>query len=119
MTDELKDYIVLEVKKLISAPSVCKQAKEVSLAWLNGLNTSDEKKLTIELVNELKEDLESIDDLLEFTRSPLIVKLFGKEKAKIFAEHAEELKKSGAKYCDCPACVACNNILKHEKELLS
>ena len=34
------------------------------------------------------------------------------------AGHAQEIKKNGAKYCDCPACTACAAILAKKAELL-
>ena len=71
-----------------------------------------------ELLKELEEDIEPIDDLVAFTESDTAVRLFGEERAKQFAVHARELKASGAKYCDCPACAACAAILEKKGELL-
>ena len=39
--------------------------------------------------------------------------------AKKFAAHADELKASGAKYCDCGACKPGQEILAHKAELLA
>ena len=111
MDKNTSDYVIEQAHALIAAPSCCKEAREAAEKWLKAVGTPDEEAETERFVKELKEDIEGIDDLLKFTSSPLAVQIFGEEKAKGFRDHAEELKKSGAKYCDCPACSACANIL--------
>ena len=37
--------------------------------------------------------------------------------AKNVLAHAEEIKKNGAKFCDCPACTACAAIIAKKAEL--
>ena len=45
-------------------------------------------------------------------------RLIGEAKAKEVLAHAKAIKAAGAKYCDCPACAACEAILKHKEELI-
>ena len=45
-------------------------------------------------------------------------KVFG-DAAKGVLAHAEEIKAAGAKYCDCPACAACEAILAKKEEILA
>ena len=59
-----------------------------------------------------------IDGLIGFAASDMGAKVFGEEKAKEVLAHAEAIKAAGAKYCDCPACAACEAILKHKEELI-
>lgn len=106
-----------ETEKLIAAGSVCKEAKAAAEKWLLSLGTENEKAETSSYIKELEKDLNTTEDLLEFVNSPLCTKLFG-DKAAGFKAHAEELKRSGAKYCDCPACTACANILALKEDLL-
>ena len=115
---EVLDYVVKETNALINAGSCCKEAKEAAEKWLKAIGTPDEAAETERYIKELEEDIEGIDDLVAFASSPLATQIFGEEKAKAFLAHAEELKKSGAKYCDCPACTACANILSKKTELL-
>lgn len=115
---EVLDYVVKETNALINAGSTCKEAKEAAEKWLKAVGTENEAAETERYIKELEEDIEGIDDLIAFASSPLAVKIFGEEKAKAFLAHAEELKASGAKYCDCPACTACANILSKKSELL-
>lgn len=44
--------------------------------------------------------------------------VFGADDAKKILAHAEEIKASGAKYCDCPACAACEALLNKKAEIL-
>lgn len=66
----------------------------------------------------LEEDIMPIDGLIGFAASDMGAKVFGEEKAKEVLAHAEAIKAAGAKYCDCPACAACEAILKHKAELI-
>lgn len=118
MDKKILEKVVKETEALIAAGSVCKEAKEAATRWLKAVGTSEEKEETVRYVKELEEDLESIEDLLAFTSSPLCEQLFGKERAELFRKHAEELKNSGATHCDCPACTACANILALKDEIL-
>ena len=65
-----------------------------------------------------KEDIMPIDGLIGFAASDIGAKVFGEEKAKEVLAHAKAIKAAGAKYCDCPACAACEAILKHKAELI-
>ena len=118
MKKEALNYVINETNALISAGPCCKEAKEAAEKWLKAVGTPDEAAETERYLKELEEDIEGIDDLIAFASSPLAVRIFGEEKAKGFLAHAKELKKKGAKYCDCPACTACANILSKKSELL-
>ncbi len=119
MNKEVLDYVINEANALIAAPSACKEVKDATQSWLSSLGTEREKEETVRFLNEVEEDIEPIDGLLAFASSPVAEKVFGKEGAVKFLEHAKELKASGAKYCDCPACKACENILSKKDELLA
>ena len=106
----MNDKIIEAVKALIAAPSCCAEAKAAAESWLNAVGTEKEEEETAKLVAELKEDIEPIDDLIAFASSPKCAEFFG-DKAAGFLAHAQELKASGAEYCDCPACAACAEIL--------
>lgn len=56
--------------------------------------------------------------LIGFAASDMGAKVFGEAKAKEVLAHAKAIKAAGAKYCDCPACAACEAILKHKEELI-
>ena len=56
-----------------------------------------------------------IDGLIGFAGSEAGAAVFGADKAKEVEAHAKEIKAAGAKYCDCPACAACEVILSKLK----
>ena len=108
---------VLEnVLKMIEAPSCYAGLKNKANTWMNSVNTKEEAVAAKALLEEIEADITGIDDLVAFAHSDKAKEIFG-DGAKAFAEHADELKKSGAKYCDCQACSAGLEILK-ERELI-
>ena len=107
-----------QAKNLIAAHACCQEAKDAANAWLCAVGTADEKEKAKALVAELEEDIMPIDGLIGFAASDMGAKVFGEEKAKEVLAHAEAIKAAGAKYCDCPACAACEAILKHKEELI-
>lgn len=60
-----------------------------------------------------------IDGLISFAGSDMGAQVFGADDAKRSWAHAEEIKASGAKYCDCPACAACEALLNKKAEIRS
>lgn len=70
------------------------------------------------MVAELEEDIMPIDGLIGFAASDMGCEGLRRGKAKEVLAHAEAIKAAGAKYCDCPACAACEAILKHKEELI-
>ncbi len=107
----MTEKIIAEVKALIGAPSCCPEAKQAAEDWLAAVGTEKEAEQTKKLIAELEADIMPIDGLVAFASSPKCAEIFG-EKAEGFLAHAKELKASDAKYCDCPACAACENILE-------
>ena len=68
-------------------------------------------------LKELEEDIMPIENLISFAESKEGAAYFGGDAANI-AAHAKEIKNNGGIYCDCPACAAAAEILKHKEELL-
>ena len=103
---------------LLQAPSACKEVKEAAQNYLDAAGTEKEADAATAYVKELEADIMPIDGLIGFAASDMGAKVFGEEKAKEVLAHAEAIKAAGAKYCDCPACAACEAILKHKEELI-
>lgn len=116
MTKELKDYMTEQVNALMNAFSCCAEAKAACKEWLEAVGTDKEAEATKKLVAEVEADIMPIDTLIAFAGSEAGTKVFG-DKAKDVLNHAEEIKKAGAKFCDCPACQACAAILAKKAEL--
>lgn len=106
-----------EVETLIAAPSCCKEAKEAGEAYLAAIGTDHQASAAKALVDELKEDVLGIYDLIAFSGSEEGKNVFGAEGAAAMKADAEKAKAAGEKYCTCPACQAGGKILDHVNEL--
>ena len=103
---------------LLAAPSACKEIKDAAQNYLNAVGTEKESEVAKAYVDELEADIMPIDGLIAFAGSDMGAKVFG-DAAKGVLAHAEEIKAAGAKYCDCPACAACEAILAKKDEILA
>ena len=112
MDQTVRDYVVEQTHRLMEAFSCSGEAKEAAQAWLAALGTDREAEETRKYVQELEEDLVTVDQLIAFAESDEGRQVFGAE-----AAHGREIKAAGAKYCDCPACAAAAAILE-KKDLL-
>lgn len=118
MSESGKNAVAEKVKELIAAPTCCKEGKEAGQNWLAAIGTAGEAEAAKRLIAELEADIVTVDGLIAFAGSEAGEKVFGTEKAKEVAAHAEEIKAAGAKYCDCPACAAVEAILEKKDQIL-
>ncbi len=114
-----KQTLIEKAKAMMTAPSCCPELKQATQAYLDALGTADEKIAAKNLIAEISEDITAIEDLVPFAHSEIAIQIFGAEGAKKFADHADELKASGAKYCDCGACAPALEILQNKEILLA
>ena len=114
-----KQTLIEKVKAMAAAPSCCPELKAAVAAYVAAVGTADEKVAAQNLIAEIEEDITPIDGLVAFAHSETAVKIFGAEGAQKFAAHADELKASGAKYCDCGACAPAREILDNKDVLLA
>ena len=98
---------------LLQAPSACKEVKEAAQNYLDAAGTEKEADAATAYVKELEADI-----MISFAGSDMGAQVFGADDAKKILAHAEEIKASGAKYCDCPACAACEALLNKKAEIL-
>ena len=118
MNKEVLDYVVEKTHELIDAPTCSSEAREAAKAWLDALGTDAEAAETKKYIDELEADIMPIDTLISFAESEGGSQCFGADAAKNIAAQAKEIKAAGAKYCDCPACVAVAAILEKKESLL-
>lgn len=114
-----KRTLVEKLKALAASPSCHPDLKQAVNNYFVAL--AAEQVAAKNLVAELEQDVVTVDGLLEFVHSPELLEYFkGNEAlAKIFADNAEALKTSGAKYCNCFACQVGLEILDNRDVLLS
>ena len=118
MEKALLDFVTAKTNDLLAAPSACQEVKAAATAWLAAVGTEKEAEETAKYIAELETDIMPIDGLIAFGQTELALQIFGAEGVKGLQAHAQELKDSGAKYCDCPACAACKAILDRKAEML-
>lgn len=118
MNKEVLDYVVEQTHVLINAHTCSSETKKAAQTWLEAIGTEKEASETKKYIDELEADIMPIDNLIGFAESDGGAQVFGAEKAKEVAAHAREIKAAGAKYCDCPACVAVAAILEKKEALL-
>ncbi len=106
-----KNEIIQTVKTMIAAPSCCQELKDAGQKWLDAVGTAGEPAAWNALLAEAREDICTIEHALAFFESEMGTKIFGAEKAKALAAHARDRIAKGAKWCDCPACAACEKLL--------
>lgn len=117
MDKKLLDFTIEKTNELINAFSCSSEAKAAAQSWLDSIGTENEASETLRYIEELEADIMPIDTLISFAESDAGQKVFGSNAPNV-AAHAKEIKASGAKYCDCPACAAAEAILEHKSELL-
>ena len=108
-----KTELVQTVKEMIAAQSCCQELKAAGENYLKAAGTPEEKAAGAALLQEIREDIATIDHVIEFFESPKALEIFGAEKANAIAAHAREVKAAGGKWCDCPACAAGLKILEN------
>ncbi len=113
-----KAEIRQKVQDLVNAPSCYAGLKAVAMEWLKAEGTEAEKEMSVKLVAELEDDVQTIDEVLEFFSSEAGQKAVGAEVAAGMAAHFKEVKAAGGKWCDCPACVAGRAILDNKELIL-
>lgn len=119
MAREVVDYAVEKSRELMAAATCSKEAKDAAQAWLDAVGTEKEAEATKAYLEELEQDIVTVDGLIAFAESEMGAKVFGgADAAKGVAAHGREIKAAGAKYCDCPACAAVEAILEKKEELL-
>lgn len=117
MDQTVRDYVVEQTHRLMEAFSCSGEAKEAAQAWLAALGTDREAEETRKYVQELEEDLVTVDQLIAFAESDEGRPGVWRGSGARGGGHGREVKAAGAKYCDCPACAAAAAILE-KKDLL-
>ena len=111
--------VVSLTKELIGASTCSAETKEAAQRWLDTVDTPSLKEETQKYIAELEEDIMPIDNLIAFAESQQGKVYFGSDTAAGIAAHGKEIRKAGAKYCDCPACAAAEKILALKDALLA
>ena len=107
-----------KTRALIEVPHTYQPLKDAAQKWLDTMEDGQANaEATKEYVKLLEESIMPVDACIAFISSPEADKVFGDKKGAMLA-HAQELKASGAKFCDCDACKLVADILA-EKDYLA
>lgn len=107
----MREKMVDLTKELIDASTCCDELKVAANTWLKALGTKEEQEAIDCYFEVLKESIVTVDDLIEFPGSEAGNAYFGVDTAKGIVEHGKEIKKAGAKYCDCSTCHVVEQLL--------
>ena len=109
-----RNGVIDEVQKLADAPSVYEGLKAKAEAFLGVVDTPQEKSAFRTLIDEIKSDVLTIDQVISFTGSADGVALFGAQRAGEYHAAAKKAKEQGEDTCICPACQAGKEILANQ-----
>ena len=114
----IRDRLAECSKALIAVEWALPAVKEAAQKWLDTMEDSAANgEAAKAYIAALEQSICTVDEVVAFTSSPEAKNVFG-DKAPAMAAHAQELKASGAKFCDCDACKLVEEILK-DKEYLA
>ena len=105
------------VEALLDAPTSNPTLKEFAQSWINAEGTPKQEELTKQLVSVAEQNIALIDETIGFAGSELATQILGEEGAANLLQHAKDIKAEGAKFCDCPGCVAAKNIIDLKAEI--
>ena len=114
MEKSLQEFVTEQTKKVLAAGSCCQELKDVAQAWLDAAGTPGEAEATKKYIQELEEDVTTIDGLIAFAQTDLGKKYLGEDGA----DKARAAKAAGVVWCTCDACQAGGAILEKKAELL-
>ncbi|MEY8317307.1 pyruvate:ferredoxin (flavodoxin) oxidoreductase [Oscillospiraceae bacterium 50-58] len=114
----IRTRLAEKTRALIEVPHAYQPLKDAAQKWLDTMEDGQANaEATKEYVKLLEESIMPVDACIAFISSPEADKVFGDKKGAMLA-HAQELKASGAKFCDCDACKLVKEILD-EKDYLA
>ena len=99
------------VQALLDAPTSNETVKEFAQSWLDAEGTEKQAELTKQLISVAEQNIALIDETIAFAGSERSVQILGEEGAANLLQHAKDIKAEGAKFCDCPGCVAAKKII--------
>ena len=119
MNKELFDYTAVKVDELLAAASSSQETRDAAQGWKDAIASgANADAATAELLDVLDRHHTTIDEVLAFAEGPAKAVL-GEEAAEQMLIHERKRKEEGAKYCDCAACVATQELLaKHGRPVL-
>lgn len=108
-----KNELIQVIREMIASAPCCPELKKAGQDYLDAASAEIRKASARNLLQEIREDVATIDQALGFYQSPMALELFGAELRQTKIERAQARKAAGEKWCDCAACAAGLVILEH------
>ena len=102
LTEKIKDMLTVYV---------CPELQQAAKEFLDLAEATGEAD-PANLIAELKDDIRSIDDYIEFTQSEYCINMNDELVAQMMYKKGLEAKENGAKTCLCPGCTKASAILE-------
>lgn len=115
--DTNKQTLIEKVRDMAKTPTCCPVLRRAAKGYLSSMSV--EKTAAKNFIDELEEDIQTVDDLVAAAHSEQLIELLGAAHARLLADKADALKARGEKYCDCSACKIGREILVHKRILLA
>lgn len=112
-----KQFFIDRTNSILKAQSACPEIKAAAQAWLDAINTDNEKQAAENYIAELEEDVTSLEDLIKLLKSEKGKQIFG-DKVQPMLKKAEDADMMGLRYCTCAACNAGGAILDNKARFL-
>ena len=112
-----KQFFIDRTNSIIGSQSACAEIKEAAQAWLDAIDTDNEKQAAENYIAELEEDVTSLEDLIELLKSEKGEQISG-ARVKPMLKKAEDAEMIGLQYCTCAACNAGGAILDNKARFL-
>ena len=91
MEKSLQEFVTEQTKKVLAAGSCCQELKDVAQAWLDAAGTPGEAEATKKYIQELEEDVTTIDGLIAFAQTDLGKKYLGGQSRRCRLVHLRRL----------------------------
>ena len=101
--------LIEKIKDMLSV-YVCPELQQAAKDFLASAEATGEAD-PANLIAELKDDICTIDDFINFTRSDYCLNMNGEVVAQLMQKQGEEAKANGATTCLCPGCTKAAAIL--------
>ncbi len=113
----IRSALAEETRKLIAIEWAVPALKEAAQKWLDTMEDGEANQAAAKAyIAALEQGVCTIDEVTAFVSSPAAKDAFG-DKLPEMQAHAQELKASGAQFCDCDACKLCLSILSKKEYL--
>jgi len=109
MENEL--YLIQKTLEMTADFTCCEEVKDAARKWLSARGSGEEAAAFDDYLQVLRDCVQPIEAVLDFSGSPEAAKAFGERYARGLHAHYREIRAEGEKYCDCPACSAAMKIL--------